>query len=469
MRTSLTQKLKQVLLACRERTVPYWERLMNWAAGRELQDKMDFAADADWAILEQHPARPRLFVWSAAGLLVAALLWASLARIDEVARGEGKVVPSFQNQHIQSLDGGIVEQILVREGDKVEKDQLLLRIDSTRAQSSLQENQSMHLALSAKAARLKALSSGAALAMPPEVERLAPEAARHETLLYTSRKQELDANVSIARQQMAQRSQELNEARARREQAVQGYDLASKELAMTAPMKASGAVSDVDVMRLEREVARTRGEREISGAQIVKLQAAIAEALRKIQEVELSFRNAASNELSETMARIEGLSAGSVALQDKVRLTEVRAPAAGEIKRLFLNTVGSVVQPGRDIIEMVPAEDTLLLEARISPRDIAFLHPGQSAKLRFTAYDYTIYGAMEGELQDIGVDTVTDEKGQSYYLVKVRTRGTTLGDRQVRIIPGMVAQVDIMTGKKSVMSYLLKPVLRAKAEALSER
>ena len=442
---------------------------MNWAAGRELQDKMDFAADADWAILEQHPARPRIFVWSAAGLLVAALLWASLARIDEVARGEGKVVPSFQNQHIQSLDGGIVEQILVREGDKVEKDQLLLRIDSTRAQSSLQENQSMHLALSAKAARLKALSSGAALAMPPEVERLAPEAARHETLLYTSRKQELDANVSIARQQMAQRSQELNEARARREQAVQGYDLASKELAMTAPMKASGAVSDVDVMRLEREVARTRGEREISGAQIVKLQAAIAEAQRKIQEVELSFRNAASNELSETMARIEGLSAGSVALQDKVRLTEVRAPAAGEIKRLFLNTVGSVVQPGRDIIEMVPAEDTLLLEARISPRDIAFLHPGQSAKLRFTAYDYTIYGAMEGELQDIGVDTVTDEKGQSYYLVKVRTRGTTLGDRQVRIIPGMVAQVDIMTGKKSVMSYLLKPVLRAKAEALSER
>jgi len=201
----------------------------------------------------------------------------------------------------------------------------------------------------------------------------------------------------------------------------------------------------------------------------LRLQSAIAEAQRRIQEVELSFRNQASSELSDTMARIDGLSAGSVALRDRVKLTEVRAPLAGEIKRLHLNTVGSVVQPGRDILELVPAEDMLLLETRIAPRDIAFLHPGQHAQLRFTAYDSTIYGAMPGEVQDIGADTVTDDKGQAFYVVKVRTRAASLGQRQWRIIPGMVAQVDIITGKKSVLSYLLKPLLRAKEQALSER
>lgn len=466
---TLIMRLRQRMLAWREAAAPHWERLMNWAAGRDLADRADFVADADWAMLEQHPARPRLFVWSAGGLLLAALLWSALAQVDEVARGDGKVVPSFQNQHIQSLDGGVVEQILVREGQKVAKDQLLVRIDSTRAQSSLRENQSQYLALVAKAARLKALATGSALQMPPEVGQLAPDVAQQEAELYRSRQRELEAGVSIAEQQRAQRGQELHEVRARKAQAEHQLALASRELAVTAPMKSSGAVSDVDLMRLEREVARARGERDMAAAQIAKLQAAIGEASRKIQEVELAFRNAASSELSDTMARIDSLSAGRIALHDKVRVTEVRAPVAGEVKRLFLNTVGSVVQPGKDILELVPAEDTLLVETRISPRDIAFLHPGQPARLRFTAYDHTVYGALDGEVQDIGADTVTDERGQAFYIVKIRTRQQPQGNKRWRIIPGMVAQVDIMTGKKSVLSYLLKPVLRAKTEALSER
>jgi adhesin transport system membrane fusion protein len=325
------------------------------------------------------------------------------------------------------------------------------------------------LALTAKAARLKALASGTELQIPETVRTQAPDAARQETGLYLSRRQELDASLGIARQQRAQRSQELNEARARRAQAEQSYQLSTRELEMTLPLKQSGAVSDVDLMRLQREVARSRGEQDMAGAQIVRLQASINEASRKIQEVELTFRNHASNELSDTMARINSLSAGSVALHDRVKLTEVRAPVAGEIKRLYLNTVGSVVHPGKDILELVPAEDSLWLEARISPRDIAFLHPGQTANLRFSAYDFTIYGAMAGEVLDIGADTIVDEKGQAYYIVKIRTDSTTLGGKKWRIIPGMVAQVDIMTGKKSVLSYLLKPVLRAKAQALSER
>jgi len=469
MNARLIVILRGWLEGLRRVTQPLWQRMMDWAAGSELQQPMDFAADADWAMLQQHPARPRIFVWSVAGLLLSCLFWAGWSQVDEVTRGEGKVVPSFQNQHIQSLDGGIVEQILVREGQQVQKDQLLLRIDSTRAESSLRENRAQYLALQAKAARLKALSSGAEMAMPDEVLSLAPEAARQESELYQSRRQELDAGLAIARQQLAQRNQELKEVRARGAQAARSLELATQELALTAPLKASGAVSDVDLLRLERALAEARGGRAMSAAQSVRLQSAIAEAQRRIQEVELSFRNQASSELSDTMARIDGLSAGSLALRDRVKLTEVRAPLAGEIKRLHLNTVGSVVQPGRDILELVPAEDMLLLETRIAPRDIAFLHPGQPAKLRFTAYDSTIYGAMPGEVQDIGADTVTDDKGQAFYVVKVRTRATSLGQRQWRIIPGMVAQVDIITGKKSVLSYLLKPLLRAKEQALSER
>ena len=216
-------------------------------------------------------------------------------------------------------------------------------------------------------------------------------------------------------------------------------------------------------------MSRYRGERDMVGAQIPRIQAAISEAQRKIQEVELAFRNQASIELSETMGKMGSLSEGSVGLEDKVKLSEIRSPVHGEVKRLFTNTIGGVVQPGKDIAEIVPLNESLLLETRITPRDIAFLRPGQRAVVRYTAYDFTIYGGMEGVLEGIGADTITDEKGNAFYIVKVRTKGSRLGEAKLPIIPGMVAQVDIMTGKKSILSYMLKPVLRAKAEALSER
>jgi len=234
-------------------------------------------------------------------------------------------------------------------------------------------------------------------------------------------------------------------------------------------LKDSGAVSDVDLLRLQRDVSRYQGDRDMASAQIPKLQAAISEASHKIQEVELNFRNQASADLSDTMGKINSLSAGSSGLADKVKLSDVRSPVKGEVKRLYVNTIGGVVQPGKDILEIVPLEDTLMIETRVSPRDIAFLRPGQRAMVRFTAYDYTVYGGMEGQVEEIGADTVTDEKGNAFYIVKVRTRQGALGEKHLPIIPGMVAQVDIMTGKKSILSYLLKPVLRAKAEALTER
>ncbi len=452
-----------------ERNAPRVERILGRLPSREEIEAVDFATDADLAMLRQEPLRARVLLRSIGIVFAIFVLWAAVAQLDEVTRGEGKVIPSRQLQVLQSIDGGLVSEILVHEGDIVQANQLLIKIDETRFASSVKENQSQSLGLMARAARLKALSDGKPFVPPPEVAKDAPEIVQQELQLYEAKRDEMNASVSIARQQLAQRQQELNEAQARRAQAAQGYDLTSRELTVTRPLINSGAVSEVELLRLERDVSRYRGERDMASAQITRVQAAINEAHRKIEEVELSFRNDAGKELSETVAKLNSLTEGGVALSDRVKQSSIRSPVKGTVKRLLVNTVGGVVQPGKDMIEIVPLEDALLLEARVQPRDIAFLRPGQPAMVKFTAYDFSIYGGLEGTLEHIGADTVTDDKGNAFYTVRVRTNRPGFGDANLPIIPGMIAEVDILTGKKSVLAYLLKPVLRAKSVAMTER
>ncbi len=436
-----------------------------------LHDHGNFAADANWAAAQHNPRGARILVWSTLLALLLLLIWASQAYLDEVTRGEGKVIPSRQLQVLQSLDGGLVQDILVREGDTVKENQVLIKIDPTRFESTLQENQSQNLALQAKEARLEAIASGKPFELPKEVLKEIPEIAEHEQSLYLAKRAELAASMDVARSQLTQRSQELHEVQARRDQASQSYDLTLQELNATRPLLKSGAVSEVDILRLERDLARYRGERNSASAQIPRIQAAITEASRKVQEVDLAFRNQARSELSDVMSKLSSLSAGSVGLADRVNQSEIRSPVNGTVKQLFTNTVGGVVQPGKDIIAIVPSEDTLLLEAKVLPRDIAFLRPGQQALVKFTAYDFAIYGGLEATLEHIGADSITDDKGNSYFLVRVRTKNAYLEEngKRLPIIPGMMAEVDILTGKKTVLTYLLKPVLRAKASALTER
>jgi len=440
-----------------------------WIPPARADDEVDWVQDADWARLKQEPLRARFLLRWLLLLLVVFLLWAAIAQVDEVTRGSGKVTPSRQVQIIQAVDGGIVSEILVHEGQAVEVGQLLFRIDATRFVSSVRENRVQYLALLTKAARLKALAEGSPFLVPPEIAKEDPQLLEQERSLYEAKRNELDAQVGIARQQLAQRNQELVEIRSRRDQAAQGYELTSKELTLNKPLLSSGAVSEVELLRLERDVGRYRGERDQAAAQMVRVQSAISEASRKVQETEITFRNLARNELAETMSKLNSLSEGSTALSDRVIRAEVKSPVKGTIKRLLVNTVGGVLQPGKEIAEVVPSDDALLLEARISPKDIAFLRPGQKTLVRFTAYDYVIFGGLEGVVEHIGADTILDEDGKtSYYLVRVRTLKSSLG-KNLPIIPGMVAEVDVLTGKKSVLSYLLKPVLRAKSYALSER
>lgn len=427
-----------------------------------------FAADAERAILEQEPLRARLVLRIFWLTLAIALLWATFTRIDEITKGEGKVIPSRQLQVLQSLDGGVVSEIHVREGQVVEAGQLLVSVDPTRFDSSLAENRAQYLALLTRAARLRALAEETAFVPPPEALAQAPKTVEAEQQSYQASKTTLSAQVAVAEQQLAQKRQELSEAQARREQAAKAYQLTSQELGYTKPLVASGAVSEVDVLRLERDASRYLGERDVAGAQIARAQSAILEGSRRVQEITLAFRSEARKELTETLGKLNMSSAGGVGLADRVEKSVLRSPVKGTVKRLFVNTVGGVVQPGKDIVEVVPLEESLLLDARVLAKDIAFIRPGDKATVKFTAYDFAIYGGLEAKVEVIGADSVTDERGNTFYMVRLRTDKSQLG-QGLPIIPGMVAEVSILTGQKSILSYLLKPVLRARDAAFTER
>ncbi|MAT90963.1 MAG: secretion protein HylD [Halioglobus sp.] len=428
----------------------------------------DWQNDAHRAFIEQQPLRARAMLYAVAVTVVALVVWAALAEIDEVTRGTGKVIPSRQVQVIQSQDGGVVTEILVREGDAVEKGQLLVRLDQTRSQSTFRENRAEFQALSVRAERLRAVLDQNDFQPDPALVEAVPRIVAQETALLQSLRAELEFEKQIARQQLTQRREELTEVTARERQAARSLELSQQELSVTRPMVASGAVSQVEILRLEREVNQLSGEREQAAAQIKKIDAAIVEAQNKLLEVEAEFMNRMREELAETLSRMNGLREAGEGLSDRVRQTEVRSPVHGTVKQLYFHTIGGVVLPGKEIIEVVPADDTLLLEVRIRPKDIAFLVPGQAAMVKFTAYDFVVYGGLEGVVEHIGADTVMDEEGNPFYKVYVRTHESGIAEDKP-IIPGMTVEVDILTGKKSVLAYLMKPVLRAKQYALTER
>lgn len=427
------------------------------------------AKNIDHLIYNQKNRGSAILIWLSLLVFIALVTWAYFAWIDEVVRGEGKVVPSSQIQVVQSLDGGVVEQILVRPGEFVEEGDVLLRIDPTRYSSSLGESQAETLSLTAKAARLEAIATGTPLNMPEEVTLVAPELAEMEMRVWEARSNELRSNLAVAQEQINQRRQELRETRANRDQAASSCGLTSQELNMTRPLLQSGAVSEVDILRLQRDVARYCGEQKAANAQIDRIQSSIQEAEERLEETEIKFRNEARTELSDVRAKLSTLKESERALEDRVRLAEIRSPVRGTVKSLFSNTIGGVVQPGKDILEIVPTDDTLLLEVRINPRDIGFLHPGQTANVKFTAYDFAVYGGLEGVLEQLSADTITDEKGNSFYVAKVRTEDAFVGEDNRPVLPGMIADVHVLTGKRTVLQYLLKPILRARENAFTER
>lgn len=412
-----------------------------------------------------------LTVWVTAALLLSALLWAGFAVLEEVTTGEGKAIPSSKVQVIQNLEGGIVTDIFVREGQVVNKGDTLLRLDDTRFMSSRSESEVDRLTLTAQVERLAAEAEGRPLTLPAQVTSSAPQVAADEHALYESRQRRLASEQRTLNEQLRQKTQELAEFRSKQEQFRSSLALVQQELDMSAPLVGSGAVSPVEILRLKRNAVEIRGSMNANTLAIPRAEAAISEIRSRVQESELGFRADAARELNEKRNDLARISASRIAIDDRMSRTTVVSPVRGIVKTLKVNTIGGVVQPGSDLMEIVPLEDNLLIEAKVRPQDVAFLHPGQKAMVKFSAYDYTLYGGLPARLELIGADTVTDDKDNSFYLIQVRTDSNHLGSdsKPLLIIPGMIATVDIITGEKSVMDYLLKPVFKARAEALRER
>lgn len=432
---------------------------------------VDLTTDIRVSILAQSPRGGSFILWTVVILFIGALVWAYFSKIEEMTRGAGKVIPARQIQVIQNLEGGILSELLVNIGDIVEEGQLLLRIDETRFSAPYRESRINYLVLLAKISRLQAETNNTELVISEEVKKEEPQISIREQTLFETRKEEFAAKIRILKEKETQRHHELTELSAHIKELSKTYRLLQREIGLTQPLVAQGAVSEVEVLRLQREASQMTAEIKLSKLAIPRVESMLQESVSAQEAEILAFSNKAKVELNEAYAKLEGLSASSVALADRLERTAVRSPVRGTINQIMVNTVGGVIQPGMSLIEIVPLEDTLLIEAKIKPADIAFLSPEQPAKVSFTAYDFTIYGGLDAKIEYISADSIQDEQGKSFYLVRVRTNKNYLGlaEDPLPIIPGMVTTVDIMTGKKTILSYLLKPILRAQKLALRER
>ena len=406
-------------------------------------------------------------------LLFVAIMgvWAHYAVLDEVTRGDGRVVPSSKVQVIQNLEGGILAEILVREGGIVEAGDILVRIDNTAAQASVRDLQAQHYTLQATVERLEAEQEGRDLAIPEEVREQAPAAVADQESLFNFRRRQLEAQISVLEAQATQRVQEISEMKSRRRQLQRSLELAREEKDITEPLVRNGVMPRVELLRIERQVADLEGEIGTIGLSIPRLQAAASEAKQRIEEVRLSAKSEVANELNAIRAELKSVRETLFAGRDRVTRTEVRSPVHGTIKEIKHTTLGGVIRPGEDILEIVPLDDRLLIEAQIRPTDIAFLRPGQNAMIKVAAYDFSIYGGLKAQLEHISADTIKDEQGESFYRVYLRTDENTLTHQgsELPIIPGMTTTVEILTGEKSVLDYRLKPILKARERALRER
>lgn len=450
------------------------EKIRYKAEGKEAkysQSDLEYMSSLSSAVLLRSSASTRIVLWSFTLLVLWLLAWAGIAEIDELTRGAGKVIPSGQVQVVQNLEGGIVSEIMVEEGEIVHKGQPLLKIHDVKFVSSLEESKINYFELKAKAARLQAEAHDTPMEPLKEKDPQAKTLYRQERSLYLSNKKQLEQSLAAIDEQLKQKQSELEEANAKIREQTEAYKYILKELKITEPLVKKGVVSQVEYLKLKREANAIGGELKGTKLSIPRMEAAIQEIREKRKEANLVFRNKAKEQLNETLAELSRIQESQQDLEDKVSRTVVRSPVEGTIKQMLVNTIGGVVRPGDDLVEIVPLEDSLVAEVKIRPSDIAFLYPGQEAMVKFTAYDFAIHGGLKGRVQLVSADTITDEKGESYYTVRIVTDKNYLGSKEapLKIMVGMTVNVDILTGKKTVLQYLLKPILRAKESALRER
>jgi len=423
------------------------------------------------AVLEKTALRSRMFVWIMLLTVAVFLVWAEHAMIDEIVRGSGKIVPSSQIKSIQNLEGGIVKEILIKEGDLVKKGQPVLKMQDIYFSSTFEKNRLEYDELYAKSIRLKAEAYGIAF-MPPESNDPAlQELIEKERSLYESNKKQLRKNIAILKAQVERRTSELKEAREHYRELEKEMALVNKQIEINEPLVKRRIVPEVDFLKLQRDANNVQQTLTTTRHQIASTRAMTEEAKNKLEEAELAFQNRAKEELNSIEAQMQRIKESQGALRDQVSRTLVRSPVDGIIKRLYVTTVGGVVTPGMKIMDILPTGDSLLVEVKVHPRDIAFLYPDQRAVIKVTAYDFSIYGGLTGKVVRISPDSINEPDGKTYYQVWIETDKTFLGtvENPLKLIPGMVVNAEIVTGKKSILDYLLKPLLRTKDNAFKER
>jgi adhesin transport system membrane fusion protein len=424
---------------------------------------------------ERPPRSWMLVVLLVCAFLAAAIVWSSLAEVDELARAQGRVIPSGKTQIIQSAEPGVVEEILVREGEQVKAGQLLVKLDDTTTSSSQGEVEAKVMALRAQTARLQDEVAGDGVGTfecPAEVRDKAPGVCESETSLQLARRKTLEQGKQVLQARVEQRQRELNQALADKDRLTQTADLARQKLDLLKPMVDKKLVSQTEYISAQQAVADASGQLDATIQSIAKSQAALEEAQLQVQQAELQFRQDAQTDLTGKLAELASSEETLRGASDRVSRTDIRSPVDGIVNSLSVNTVGGFVNAGEKLLDIVPVEEKLLVEARLAPADVAFVLPGQPANIKFTAYDFSIFGGLQGKVQNVSADSIVDPNThESYYVVLIETDASSLSyrGRDLPILPGMVASVEILTGHKTVLQYLLKPINKTRDEAFHER
>lgn len=425
--------------------------------------------------MSENATGSKLLVFFLAALIAAALVWAYFTEIDEIAQGEGRVIPATRTQSIQATEPGVVKEIAVKIGQLVKAGDLIVRLDDTATMSDLGEVQAKTRALLAKIARLEVEETGdpeADFICPPEVIEAAPAVCENETRLLNARRAAFVNTRGVLEQRLLQRSKERDEAAANIERLEGSLAIARRELDLLTPMAKRKLVAETELIRAQRDVNDTEGQLKALREALPRLDGAIGEAELQLKELELQFRQEALAEKTTTLAELSVLREAARGETSRVERTDIRTPVDGVINTMEINTIGSFVQPGTVVAEVVPTSEELLVEARISPRDVAFVVAGQPALVKITAFDFSIYGGLDGTVVNVSPDSIVDQKtGEPYFEVRVRTSKAYLekDGKTFNITPGMICSVSIMTGRKTILQYLLKPVNKAREEALTER
>ena len=433
-------------------------------------------AEAGFIDIEDRPPAAGGHIIKIVGFLIVVFLaWAGLTTLEEVTRGDGRIIPSSKMQVIQSAEPGVVREILVREGQRVEKGDILARLDSTLTSSGLGELTSRAFALEATTARLRIeyeRGFDAAYVCPAEVAKAVPNVCADEQSLRTARRLTLQSQLRVLTERIEAKKRELSSAQASLESTGRSLMLARDEMALISPLAKSQVVAATDLLRTRRDVSELEGRQSNDQDALARIHAELREADLQLEGQSIHFRQEALAELTQKQAELAVVRESMRAAADRVNNTDIRSPVGGIVNSLYVNTVGGFVNAGTRVMDIVPIEDQLLVEAKVRPQDIAFIHPRQRATVKVTAYDFSVYGGLEGSVEQVSASSVYDEASkETFYTVLVKTEKSTLAHNGIEnpILPGMITTVDILTGEKSVLNYLLKPINKARAEALRER